>query len=244
MQTVVGVVQNEERAREVANAIVRRAPQARIRILTPRESARDVAKMPADEAEQPGMGSAIGAVAGGAAGAAVASLLVPPAGAIAILGLAAGALLGGLGGMAAGDKIEDAGSYGLSRDELLVYADVLRRGNSIVVAWVEANDDVRHVREVMADAGVGSIDAARDAWWVGIRDAEAVAYGDEFDANETSYRQGFEAACRGDECRVGSQPPYAAGHARGRAYGEEQMRQLAVTRPSAVGERPHDQILL
>lgn len=236
MQSIVGVVDSEELARQVAGDVVRRVPQARIRILTPRESERAVAQMPTDDAEQPGMGSAIGAVAGGAAGAAVASLLVPPAGAIAILGLAAGALFGGLGGMATGQKMEEAGSYGLSRDELLVYADVLHSGRSVLIAWVESDDDVESVRTAMAEGGVDSIDAAREDWWVGIRDAEAIAYGEGFDSDEPTYRQGFEAACRGEDAAGERHRAFDAGYARGRAYVEDQMRQLALTRPAIVDE--------
>jgi hypothetical protein len=237
MENVVGVVDSEERAREVGAAIVGQIPSARIRILTPRTKASEVAQVPTDDAEQPGMGSAIGAVAGGAAGAAVASMLVPPVGVVAVLGLAAGALLGGLGGMATGHKMEEEGSFGLSRDELLVYADVLRCGRSLVLAWVEDDDQAERVRETMAEAGVDGIDAARDQWWIGLRDRERAAYGEGFDHEEPLYRRGFEAGCRGQACaEPESGRAFEAGYARGRAYVEDQMRQLAVTRPSIVDE--------
>lgn len=54
-----------------------------------------------------------------------------------------------------------------------------------------------------------SLDAAREQWWIGLRDAEAEAYeggGRRFAGDETRYRQGFEAALSAD-CR-------------GRAYGD------------------------
>jgi hypothetical protein len=241
MESVVGVVESEAGARRVAGEIVRRIPTARARILTPDDSVRDLADVPADDAEQPGMGSAIGAVAGGAAGAAAASVLVPPVGVVAVLGLAAGALLGGVGGMVTGQKLEDSLSFGLSRDELFVYAHVLSSGQSVIFVWTESDADAERVRQVMADAGVESIDAARDAWWVGLRDAEALAYGDGFEADEESYRRGFEAACRGTGSPPDREPAFAAGYARGRAYVEDQMRQIAVTRPAAAEpERPRD----
>jgi len=195
-----------------------------------------MAEVPTDDAEQSGMGSAIGAVAGGAAGAAAASMLVPPVGAIAVLGIAAAALVGGLGGAATGHKLEDSMSFGLSRDELLVYANVLESGQSVVIASVENDTDLESVRQIMKEAGVDSIDAARDAWWVGLRDAEAVEYGDGFEAAEAVYRQGFEAACRGDEPPPQREPAFDAGYARGRVYVENQMRQLAITRPAIVDE--------
>jgi hypothetical protein len=243
MESIVGIVDTVARARQVAAEVLREVPGVRIRILTPDSTPRDLANVPTDEAEQPGMGSAIGAVAGGATGAAAASLLVPPAGAIAIAGIAAAALFGGLAGMATGHKIEDAGSYGLSRDELFLYANALRNGRCVVIAWVDDDDEAERVRRVMAAANVESIDAAREVWWVGLRDAEAAAYGDGFSAHETPYRQGFEAACRGEAVAsapsdLARHPAFRAGHARGRAWVEEHARELAVTRPRTVPDAP------
>ena len=244
MQSIVGIVASEDAARRVATAVHREVPPARVRILTPKSADRELAAVPADESEQPGMGSAIGAVAGGAAGAAAASMLVPPAGAVAIIGIAAGALLGGLGGKVTGEAIEEAGSFGLPRDELFVYATALRDGRSVVIATVETDDEAERVRRAMAASNVESIDAARDAWWVGLRDAEAAAYGDaeRFARDETSYRQGFEAACRGEDATaVGSdvarQPAFQSGYRRGRAYVEAETRRLAITRPAIVRDQ-------
>jgi hypothetical protein len=222
MESIVGIVDTEEAARRIAADIVRGEPQARIRILTPGDRPEELAKLPTDDAEQPGMGAAIGAVAGGATGAAAASLLVPPVGAIAIAGIAAAALLGGFGGAATGHAIEEAGAFGLSRDELFVYANALRDGHSVVIAWVDGDEAAARVRRVMEAAHVDSIDAAREAWWIGLRDDEAAAYGERFTADEASYRQGFEAACRRED--VGTlgeharHPAFRAGYARGRAY--------------------------
>ena len=45
--------------------------------------------------------------------------------------------------------------------------------------------------------GAESVDAAREKWWIGIRDAEATHYGsapEDFTAKEKTYRAGFEAA--------------------------------------------------
>jgi hypothetical protein len=95
----------------------------------------------------------------------------------------------------------------------------------------------------MAAAGADSVDAARDAWWVGLRDTEAGAYDDtaRFETDEPLYREGFEGACRGEDAssfagdRSGD-PAFQAGYARGRAYVEERTREIAVTRPAIVDE--------
>jgi hypothetical protein len=50
---------------------------------------------------------------------------------------------------------------------------------------------------VLGQAGAESLDAARESWWIGLRDAEAEQYkgqGSEFATDEPHYRQGFEAA--------------------------------------------------
>ncbi|HEV7842479.1 MAG TPA: hypothetical protein VGO69_02225, partial [Pyrinomonadaceae bacterium] len=52
-------------------------------------------------------------------------------------------------------------------------------------------------RTVLAQAGAESIDAARESWWVGLRDAEQEEYagqGKDFKGDEKLYRRGFEAA--------------------------------------------------
>jgi hypothetical protein len=220
MDSIVGIVDTEDAARRVAADVLRAEPKARIRILTPGDRPETLSELPTDDAEQPGMGAAIGAVAGGATGAAAASLLVPPIGAIAIAGIAVGALLGGVGGAATGHKIEEAGAFGLSRDELIVYADALRDGRFVVIVWVDGDAAAARVRDVFEGADVESIDAAREAWWIGLRDQEAEAYGDRFTADEAAYREGFEAACRRDDptANVGRPPAFHAGYARGRAY--------------------------
>ncbi len=79
--------------------------------------------------------------------------------------------------------------------------------------------------------------AARDHWWLGIRDAEAVEYkatGGDFQADETDFRRGFEAALATrragqsyDEARgrlrrryLGAcdRPAFRRGYERGQAY--------------------------
>ena len=214
-------------------------PTSRLRVLTPHTSAAELARVPTDESEQPGMGAAIGAVAGGAAAAAAGSLLLPPVGAIAMVGIAAAALLGAVAGGSAGQAIEESAAFGLPKDELFVYADALRDGRAVVVAYVESDQEATDVRRAMETAGAETVDAARDAWWVGLRDAEAAEYGDiaRFAIDEPSYRRGFEAACRGERAPArDAGDPYCAGYVRGRAYVEARHAEIAVTRPPIADE--------
>ncbi|HYE92741.1 MAG TPA: hypothetical protein VEA38_17050 [Terriglobales bacterium] len=175
-----------------------------INVLAPGAADRLRGNVPTDEAEQPGMGTAIGAVAGGATGAAiglpvgvaVSSLVIPGIGPIIAAGII-GAALFGAGGAAIGHSMEDTLSHGLPRDELYLYEEALRRGKAVVFVQAEAEHDADIVRAALEASGAESIDAARDEWWVGLRDEEAAAYrarGGDFDADEETYRHGFEAA--------------------------------------------------
>jgi hypothetical protein len=154
------------------------------------------------------MGKAIGGWAGGALGvaggmhigAAAASLFVPGVGPVIAAGLIGAALLGAGGaatGMAAGGAMEDAIAEGLPQDELYVYEDALRQGRAVVIVVAEDDTQGESARNIMAQAGAESIDAARESWWVGLRDAEDEEYtgqGGDFKSDESHYRRGFEAA--------------------------------------------------
>jgi hypothetical protein len=64
---------------------------------------------------------------------------------------------------------------------------------------------VLKAREALEQAGAESLDAARDMWWIGLRDAEEEEYtkeGKDFSADEALFRRGFEAAL--DEGAEGS----------------------------------------
>jgi hypothetical protein len=149
------------------------------------------------------MGKAVGGVVGGAAGmglgAAAASLLIPGVGPVVATGVLAWALFGAggaVGGAIAGGALEEKLSRGLPKDELYLYEDALRRGHSVVFALVD-EDEVGRTRAALDAQGAESLDAARESWWVGIRDAERADYerdGASFSDAEPAYRQGFEAA--------------------------------------------------
>jgi hypothetical protein len=232
MKAVVGIFTTSDAAVRAASEL--RAvgiTSDRINLLTPAASTRDLDAVPTTEAEQPGVGPAIGAVVGGAAGAAggvhvaaiAASTLVPGVGPILATGLIAGALLGGGAGAVAGRAIEDSLTDGVPRDELYVYEDALRRGRTVLVAQVDDDRDAETARATLTRSGAETVDAAREAWWVGLRDAEAARYADaggDFARDEATYRLGFEAAL--------------SRHLRGKA--DEEIRQLLSERHPRVYE--------
>ena len=237
MKTVVGILRSRSDA-ELTTERLRKTgiPMENISFLTP-DSPRDkLSEIPTTETEQPGMGAAMGGVVGGALGAAggmglglaIANLLVPGVGAVLAIGLGGAALLaagGALGGATAGDALENEMARGLPIDEVFVYEDALRRGRSVVIAFAEDNDQASRAREVFLAAGAESVDAARENWWVGIRDDEKARLSetsDDFKTQETTYRHGFEIALHPSN--------------RGKSY-DEVIDSLKTIQPN---EYPHD----
>lgn len=207
MESVVGIFRSAEPARRAAEAIVQAGvSRESVSVLTPGSSEAEIhSRVATTETEGSGMGKAVGGVVGGAAGmglgAAAASLLIPGVGPVVATGVLALALFGGagaVGGAIAGGALEEELSRGLPKDELYLYEDALRRGHSVVFALVEEKEaDI--VRRALEAEGAESLDAARESWWVGIRDAEKADYerdGADFSSAEPAYRQGFEAAMR------------------------------------------------
>jgi hypothetical protein len=154
--------------------------------------------------EQPGMGKAVGAVIGTAAGMSGGPLLIaaliPGVGPITAIGLLGGALLAAAGasiGAVAGGKFENAMTEGLPEDELFVYEDALRQGRSVLIALADDDSSASRVRELLTTEGAETVDAAREQWWIGLRDAEKEHYS-AFSRNLTEeekfYRLGFESA--------------------------------------------------
>lgn len=207
METVVGIFRDREEARRAAEDLRRgKIPAERVNLLIPGGDPSTSVAM--SETEQSGMGKAVGGVVGGAAGAtagmglgaAAASLLIPGVGPVAVVGLAAAALFGiggAVGGAVAGGKLEDAMSHGIPKDEIYVYEDALRKGHSVVFALADGDGEAEFARAVLSRDGAESLDAARDDWWVGLRDAEAADYekdGRHFASDEGVYRKGFQSA--------------------------------------------------
>jgi hypothetical protein len=164
---------------------------------------KEMQSVPTDATEQPGMGKAIGAVVGGRVGITGGSLLValvPGLGPVTALGLLGAAILGVAGaavGAATGGKLEGATTEGLPEDEIFVYEDALRKGRTVVIALAENGESAFRVRELFKRDGAESVDAAREQWWIGLRNAEESRYsksGRSFADDEQFYRMGFEAA--------------------------------------------------
>jgi hypothetical protein len=210
MKAVVGVFKSRSDAEEGAAALVPlRIPSARINVLTPEVTDKEIAAVPTMASEQSGMGEAMGAVVGGAMGVAggagfapvVASLLVPGVGPVLSIGILAGVLLGAIGavgGGAVGAALESATSDGVSENELFIYEDALQKGCTVVVVMAE-EVDANAVRGGLEFAGAETVDRAKEMWWLGLRDAEKERYsagGPSFEHDERAFRSGFEAALR------------------------------------------------
>jgi hypothetical protein len=210
MNTVAGIFKTRsdaERAIESLHGIG--LPDENLNLLAPGMSDNQVeGDVQTSDTEQPGMGNALGGLVGGAMGAAggmtigaaAASLLVPGVGPIMAAGIIGAALFGAGGaaaGMAAGGKLEGNIAHGLPHDELFIYEDALRQGRTVVIAELESDDQMHSAQNALEQAGAESVDAARESWWVGLRNAEEEDYtgqGRDFKTDESLYRRGFEAA--------------------------------------------------
>ena len=259
MESIVGIFNSFADAKRAA-AILRSLgiPETHTTVLSPHTTEAEIqAHVPTADAEQPGMGSALGGTVGAALGVAggleagmtVASLLIPGVGPVIALGLIGAAIFGAGGaaaGALAGNALEKGIAEGLPKDELFVYEDALRRGRSVLLAFVGNEQIAERARTELAHAGAESVDAARDEWWIGLRDAESEHYtskGGNFNLDEAKYRLGFESAlhpdCRGKSCedvsatlkeRHGDDsnaPAFRQGYASGQQY-------LARVNPSPV----------
>jgi hypothetical protein len=133
------------------------------------------------------MGPALGAVAGGALGVAsglslgtaAASVMIPGVGPVMATGLIGAALLGAPGaviGAGIGDRLEDTIAAGLPKDELFVYKDALQQGRTVVIEVAGDESQATNARAALMDAGAESLDAARQKWDVGLRDAGRERY--------------------------------------------------------------------
>jgi hypothetical protein len=210
MEAVTGVFRSKSDAeRALAQIRAMGLSEDRLTLLTPdnRKTERgptEQAAAPVVAAEQPGIGKAVGAVLGTAAGMSggplIVAALLPGVGPITAIGLLGGALLaaaGGTIGAVAGGKFENAMTEGLPEDELFVYEDALRKGRSVLIALADDAAAASRVRELLMVEGAETVDAAREQWWIGLRDAEQEHYSS-FSRNLTNdekfYRLGFESA--------------------------------------------------
>jgi hypothetical protein len=202
METITGIFSSSSGVHRATRRLETSLGRDRITLLVPGEAQNAEGAVAAVAAEQPGVGKALGGVAGAAVGfaggvelAAATTALIPGVGPVIAFGILGGALLGYLGAKV-GQAADRATSEGLPEDELFVYEDALRRGRSVLITSVEDKASADWVRKTLADEGAESIDAAREMWWIGLRSAEKEHYaeGGESDRNEKFYRLGYEAA--------------------------------------------------
>src|SRR5579872_2208354 len=214
METVAGVFRSRDAARDAAGELrdLGFTPE-QLTLLYPGASEAEIHSVPTSETEQPGVGAAIGGVVGAAVGIAggfelgiAATALIPGVGPVLAIGVAGAALLGA-GGAAAGatlgHEVDEQHTEGIPADEVFFYEDALRQGRSLVVVMVRNQAQVEQASAALAEAGAESLDAAREAWWIGLRDAEEEHYralGENFAKDHDAYRAGFEAGLR-HECR-------------------------------------------
>ena len=198
MKSVAGIFTSRDAAERAIQRLASPGiSRDHLTLLTPGTDPRRLAAAPTDEGEAPGTGAAIGAVAGAATGAGVGvpigaavSLVIPGIGPIIAFGLLGAALLGA-GGAAIGNALENTLTQGVPRDDLFVYEDALRRGQSVVIALVEDEAAARTAHDVLGDAGALDLDTARDRWWGALPEAERGRFEP---VEEHVYRCGFEAA--------------------------------------------------
>jgi hypothetical protein len=261
MEPVVGIFPDRART-EAAVRRLREAgfPESRIEMLLPGDAARTEALVETDDAEQPGVGRAVGGVVGGAVGATTglglaataASLLIPGIGPVTAVGLAAAALFGAagaVGGAAAGGALEEHSQHGLPHDELYLYRDALMHGKGVVFLLPENDREEKAARSALEAAGAESLDAARHAWWIGIRDAERAHYegaGGDFEAHEDFYRRGYVAGLHPRRASLAYPDALSdlkasagdAAHHDAFRSGYERAQSTAVGAPAAMGREP------
>ncbi len=210
METVAAIFDSRATAEDAVKRIHSLGiPNDRIALLTPDKGIGDPQHtIPVDDTEAPGEGRALGGVVGGALGAAggmslgaaIASLVIPGVGPVIAGGILGAAILGAGGtatGMAVGKAMDESLAEGLPHDELFVYELALRKGKSVVIAFVDNIELANGIDAAFEAAGAESIDVARENWWLELRAAEEAQYasqGKSFSNDEKRYRAGFEAA--------------------------------------------------
>jgi hypothetical protein len=205
MKAVTGVFRSESEGQHALSEMRSTGfNQDRLTLLTPGSTKFDKKGTPVVTTEQPGMGTAMGAVLGTAAGMSggplIIAALIPGVGPITAIGLLGGALLAAAGasvGGVVGGKFENAMTKGLPEDELFVYEDALRKGRSVLIVLAEDESAASPIRDFLKVEGAETVDAARDQWWIGLREAEREhysAFSKNLTENEKFYRLGFESA--------------------------------------------------
>jgi len=209
MEIVTGVFESRADAETAVDQLRKLGvPAERIGLITRgNETDQPRAGVPITDTEEPGMGRAMGAAVGGAVGAAggatlglaVATLAVPGIGPVLAFGMVGAALMGIVGaaaGSAVGDQVEEELGEGVPHEDVYLYEDALRHGHSIVIAQV-SDDQQDRAEDIIDEAGAEDIETLRERWWAELRDNERAYYhkdGRDFDRDEATYRNGFQAS--------------------------------------------------
>jgi len=259
MEPVVGIFASRSLAARAAADLERAGfPKDRVELLLPIDAPTGDghAQPPEDDAEQPGVGMALGGVVGAAAGASAgfglgaltASFLIPGVGPIAAIGFAAAALFGvagGIGGATAGAAAEAASRTGIPADELYLYEHALSRGKGVLFVMVASSEEADKAKSALEASGAESLDAARKQWWVGIEELEQASSGTQpprSESADTIYRRGFltglqpapgdvsfetaSARLRKELGDVVLQPAFRRGFERGREVAHDRIKEL------------------
>lgn len=208
METIVGVFTNRADAERTIDHLQSLGiPKAHISLLSPCAPEEEIEAAPMMDTERPIMGKVLGGLAGLAIGGGgslavtgATGILLPGVGPIFVTGLIATGLLaiaGTIAGVEVGSMLERALTTGVPKDELFVYEDALRKGRTVLIVLTDDHTQTEAAHRIFEHAGAESIDAARENWWLGLRDAEKEVYtaqGGNFAADEPAYRRGFEAS--------------------------------------------------
>jgi hypothetical protein len=195
--TVESALQAAERLRAIG------VQNDRISVFTPGPKPQPLSGVETSDTEQGGMGATMAGSILGALGLGIGVVLfVPVIGAVTVLGALAAGLMGAGGaaaGAAVGSMLERKSLDGLLPvDEIYVYENALAQGRSIVLVTPD-EELVLEATEILKDAGAESIDAARETWWVGLKDWRKLNYDAPHPTglwDDPLCRQGFEAALR------------------------------------------------
>jgi hypothetical protein len=207
MEAITGVFKSRDNADKAISQLRSLGiPDNRIGILSPGSAPESIERgVPVTDTEEPGMGRAMGAAVGGAMGAAggatlglaVATLAIPGIGPVVAFGMVGAALLGIVGaaaGSAVGDTVEEELGEGIPHEDVYLFEDALRHGDSVLIAYADDGEQADRAKEVMDNAGAVDIDTLRENWWQELRDDERSHYSGDFDRDEPSYRRGYAAA--------------------------------------------------
>jgi hypothetical protein len=241
MKAVAGIFVSPSEAQGVARELhAMGLTEDKVAVLLPGQG--DYA-VPIGEGEQPGVSKVIGSTVGAAAGAAsgfglgmAVGALISGVGPVMVTGFLGAALLGLAGarmGAAVGEAVENALAEGVPEDEWFVYEDALRQDRNVVIVLAGDESTAESIRGLLVRRGAETIDAAREKWWIGLRDAERERYtapGGDFQRDEVFFRLGFQAALQA--------------RARGKEYDQvrnemaEELQELKRRCPSSEIEKP------